>query len=106
MAAPRLVRVRPSSPGGRQRPSLPAVAVSAAGGGSARLQCAVCGRSFRSESSWYQHRRTHQGLTQCPVCGRRLSRVFDLRRHLVTTHAMQREQADAAVAAAADWAHQ
>ncbi|XP_043236429.1 broad-complex core protein isoforms 1/2/3/4/5-like isoform X12 [Amphibalanus amphitrite] len=96
-----LAAAGPSSDGGAG-----SMTARASGLVSARLQCAICSRSFRSESSWYQHRRTHQGLANCPVCGRCLSRSNDLRRHLICTHGMSRVQADSVLTPGAEWGRQ
>ncbi|XP_043244910.1 broad-complex core protein isoforms 1/2/3/4/5-like isoform X7 [Amphibalanus amphitrite] len=96
-----LAAAGPSSDGGAG-----SMTARASGLVTARLQCAICSRSFRSESSWYQHRRTHQGLANCPVCGRCLSRSNDLRRHLICTHGMSRVQADSVLTPGAEWERQ
>ena len=57
--------------------------------------CRFCEQSFFSVSSLYEHQKWHEGLTDCPLCGRRLSRISDVRRHLHLQHQVPREQVHA-----------
>ncbi|XP_037073088.1 zinc finger protein 768-like [Pollicipes pollicipes] len=58
---------------------------------SAEFACSICHRSFQSKSSWYAHRGTHAGQTTCPVCGKFLSRLADVRRHMNLQHNLARD---------------
>ncbi|KAF0288527.1 Broad-complex core protein isoform 6 [Amphibalanus amphitrite] len=55
------------------------------------LSCDVCGRIYHHISSLALHRKVHQGLTRCPVCGKVSSKVANLRRHLERSHRMSAE---------------
>ena len=53
----------------------------------------MCGVRFQSRASLTAHRLTHLGRTTCPLCGRVLSRLADVRRHLSMSHGMSRHDA-------------
>jgi hypothetical protein len=55
-------------------------------GGTARFACNICGKKFLHPDSLKHHRSAHRGETQCPVCHIVLSRIFNLKRHILTMH--------------------
>ena len=64
------------------------------------IQCQLCRMTFYDQSAINAHydsahsqttdraRRTGEGTYECDVCGRKLSRKVDLRRHMATVHAV------------------
>ncbi|XP_043209401.1 zinc finger protein 616-like [Amphibalanus amphitrite] len=53
--------------------------------------CVVCGKRYRHQMSLTLHRKVHEGLTICPLCGTVSSKVH-LRRHLENVHRLEQEQ--------------
>ncbi|KAF0293956.1 Zinc finger protein 445 [Amphibalanus amphitrite] len=51
-----------------------------------RLTCQHCGRQYRSASALAHHRVLHLGQTQCHLCGKVLSRRYELINHLRKVH--------------------
>ncbi|KAF0303253.1 Broad-complex core protein isoforms 1/2/3/4/5 [Amphibalanus amphitrite] len=54
--------------------------------------CVVCGKRYRHQMSLTLHRKVHEGLTICPLCGTVSSKVSHLRRHLENVHRLEQEQ--------------
>ncbi|XP_037083124.1 protein tramtrack, beta isoform-like [Pollicipes pollicipes] len=48
--------------------------------------CDVCGKVYRHTTSLAHHRKLHQGLTTCRICGTSASNVYNLRQHLKKIH--------------------
>ncbi|XP_043199694.1 protein bric-a-brac 2-like isoform X3 [Amphibalanus amphitrite] len=59
--------------------------------------CPDCGRIYKHSGSLMLHRKVHQGLTTCPICGSVNNRVADLRSHMRTVHKLTREEVKAMV---------
>jgi len=51
-----------------------------------KFVCKLCGKKFGRHDSLTHHKSLHQGHTKCPVCQMVFSRVFSLRRHMLTVH--------------------
>ena len=54
--------------------------------------CDVCGRGYAHAVSLGLHKKVHQGLTTCALCGKVLNKVADLREHLRMVHKLDKEQ--------------
>ncbi|XP_037072208.1 gastrula zinc finger protein xFG20-1-like [Pollicipes pollicipes] len=54
--------------------------------------CETCGQRYLHPISLKLHRKAHEGLTTCQLCGRTLSMVASLRAHLRTVHALSVEE--------------
>jgi len=48
--------------------------------------CDVCAKTFDCQTSLTHHMRSHTGQTSCPVCGKVLSRIAHLKRHMEKIH--------------------
>ena len=57
-------------------------------------QCPICGAVYRHRYSLGKHMKSHDGQTRCTVCGQHFSTMQNLRRHMLMTHQMTREQVD------------
>ncbi|XP_037083919.1 zinc finger protein 83-like [Pollicipes pollicipes] len=56
------------------------------------LFCDVCGRKYFHVSSLALHKKVHEGLTTCVICGKVSSKVANLRRHLENSHKLSQEE--------------
>ena len=65
--------------------------------GLAPYECVTCGRRYWHPSSLRNHQKIHEGLTQCPLCGRVFGRVPDLRIHLRDVHLLTVDDVQAIV---------
>ena len=72
-------------------------------GSKARRDCPICLKTFASPSSLYEHKLTHEGLTNCPICGKFLSRLSNLRRHMESQHQIPKDQMDAILGSRRWW---
>ena len=57
------------------------------------MTCADCGRVYKHSGSLILHRKVHQGLTTCCICGSVTNRVADLRAHLCNVHKFTKAEA-------------
>ncbi|XP_037072218.1 zinc finger protein 586-like [Pollicipes pollicipes] len=48
--------------------------------------CDICGRTYAHRVSMTLHRKVHEGVTRCTLCGRVCSKVAHLRTHLHRVH--------------------
>lgn len=55
-------------------------------GRTSRFACNICGKNFLHPDSLKHHRSTHRGETRCPICHIVLSRIFNLKRHILAMH--------------------
>ncbi|XP_037083918.1 protein bric-a-brac 2-like [Pollicipes pollicipes] len=74
----------------------PDLSVSAmvAGGATAAagaFACDVCGRFYAHAVSLGLHKKVHEGLTTCALCGKVLNKVADLRAHLRQVHRLSKD---------------
>ena len=51
--------------------------------------CEICGATYRHPQSWYSHKQTHRGRTNCKICGKTFSRIALLNNHLIQIHHFQ-----------------
>ena len=56
------------------------------------VACKDCGRVYKHSNSLALHRKVHEGLTTCSICGSVTNRVADLRAHLRSVHKLTREE--------------
>jgi len=57
-----------------------------AGGEGYKYVCQVCNKSFDISTSLNHHMKIHTGQTSCTICGKVMSRVGHLKRHMKTVH--------------------
>lgn len=57
-------------------------------GGSSMYECNVCGKLYKHRDSLLHHRKKHEGLTTCQLCGKVCCIVAELRRHLIVAHSL------------------
>ena len=57
-----------------------------AGGDGYKYVCQVCNKSFDISTSLNHHMKTHTGQTSCTICGKVMSRVGHLKRHMKSVH--------------------
>ncbi|XP_037094800.1 myeloid zinc finger 1-like [Pollicipes pollicipes] len=57
-----------------------------------RFSCATCGQVYRTPGSLSNHQDKHRGLTSCPLCGKVVSIVPSLRKHLRNVHQLSPDQ--------------
>ncbi|XP_037094517.1 zinc finger protein 646-like [Pollicipes pollicipes] len=53
--------------------------------------CDVCGRFYAHAVSLGLHKKVHEGLTTCALCGKVLNKVADLRAHLRQVHRLSKD---------------
>ena len=53
----------------------------------------MCGRLYRSPSSRSAHERVHSFSTACHICGRFLGKMGNLKRHLISRHGLDSDEA-------------
>ena len=57
------------------------------------FSCQICGRVYRRSNALAAHKRTHEGVTICSICGAQISTVHNLRHHLRMVHRLSTEEA-------------
>lgn len=48
--------------------------------------CAICDKTFNHYKSYEHHKVVHDGQTKCPICGKVLSRKYQLMIHMQNQH--------------------
>ena len=56
--------------------------------------CHVCGATYKHRYSLGKHMKSHDGQTCCSICGRQLSMMSALRRHMMFKHNLARQEVD------------
>ncbi|XP_037094580.1 zinc finger protein 181-like [Pollicipes pollicipes] len=54
--------------------------------------CNVCGKIYKHRESLNHHKKKHEGLTTCYMCGKVCCIVAELRRHLELVHGLTQEE--------------
>ena len=60
--------------------------------GSKPYRCRLCPNRYQREDALLHHQQQHRGLTCCPLCGKIMSKVNNLRQHMAKVHKLTPEE--------------